>query len=1480
MNIGARLTRAVAGGIAAFLFAGILFVPIASAQTFKDVPTSRWSYEFVEQLVSDGVVTPADNFRPADALNRAELAKLVIEATTGPLSNEDLPATPTFDDVAKDSWYFPYVETAVKLGVVEGYRDASGNLTGLFGPGDSVNRAAGTKMVVNAFGVPTTPCTDLPFSDVKASDWYYSFVSNAYWNSVINGYTDAAGNLTGKFGPADVITREQVAKVIVKAADPVAKDCTEVADCTEDTDCTDGKICEDGTCVEKVFACETDEDCGFGGVCEEGVCEALLPPGLGDLEVTINEEMFPADGDIPRNATRIVYLPLTLTAYDEDILLTQLIVTREGLGNNDDFDEVWAEDVDTNMLSKSTTTVGNDDTAKIKFNSLPIYAGESLDLFVVASMDEDGGAIGNTNRLSVLASSDVLSTAATVVGDFKLAGPLYRKSNYGVAELEFTKQGVVRTVEVGDEATTLGEFQLRNTGGTSDKDVFVRRIILKNTGTSDPENIANVYLTIGSTRVTEIIEVSDTDFFNFEFLDEGVALNTNGVVASNGYTIQDGDSRNFKVIGSIIGADGNGNTIEFKLDEGDRDVVAEEKTTGFGVKVIDALGTDANDILLNVVNIDAGDLNFARSTESPDSSNVAPGTDDKVLLVAKVTTAAEIRIKDFMLHFDMVLGQDPAAPANDLESNKNTPLSTVIDNVRLIQVTSNGVAYASTSLLADDLSVGENVAEENVTDATLCALIDATPGEACATSERLTYNLPMNEDFTVPSSYAVAAAAGYTASTSDGVYNLTPGSIVWLVALDFQDEPAGRSFMNTTVKAYFDNADVIDAEYNVSGDNVPAANVKGNAEGSVFTITPSSLDCIRTDGLGNGEKIVAGDSDIMFAEFTCNNNDSGVVTISDMNLNFGEAGTDVLKQNLTNIELFAREDDGTWSKLGSTEDPENGNPMTVSGIEKEVEASSELKFRVMGAVSTAARTNLPVLENMRVTLEGITAYDQDGDLLPVANITSAGIAITAVTPLVGSQYNLIASGLLTQNVSGDTPDAGVLVGNTYDVEAGLFKVSAVDDDIFVDRAVFGNITAGGLENDPVTNGRIATYKLYAPIKGTTASTLVASSEVKVDSAFNTNGLITFDPSSSMRPYATKGSNIELRVTVDVNSVNSVNETGKYLQLAWVAVESISESSGDDVLQVQVDNDNLLAGALTGNICWDIDGDGAFVGADEVNIAVTGLADGNDIIAVDGSVSRLPAAGAFVVGSAGGACAGTVTNVSGKQSADLFVIRNTKPTVTIQSIGTSSLSHATGLKMYAFNIAADDNDNVHMKRFSLEFTVDEVTLSNFTLYDSDNTTLAVPALFEFDVNGDGVYGDAPNAHSDGDGVADGYNGTSVAVRVTLTESEEITRGTSKTFQIEADVANEWTGVVPTMVATATDNGSTSFRMLNDLLEDVDGDAAGTQNTEAFANMDDVADLNNGFVWSDESAQGHTDTSADFTNGFGLQLPTATLFREKN
>lgn len=97
---------------------------------FNDVPPNDWSYPFVEGAWRNYLVTgyTADwcdqqafgypCYRPGKAISRAELARMVVDAT-GVV--EFTPATPSFDDVPTTHWAYQYVETAYSYQLMGGW---------------------------------------------------------------------------------------------------------------------------------------------------------------------------------------------------------------------------------------------------------------------------------------------------------------------------------------------------------------------------------------------------------------------------------------------------------------------------------------------------------------------------------------------------------------------------------------------------------------------------------------------------------------------------------------------------------------------------------------------------------------------------------------------------------------------------------------------------------------------------------------------------------------------------------------------------------------------------------------------------------------------------------------------------------------------------------------------------------------------------------------------------------------------------------------------------------------------------------------------------------------------------------------------------------------------------------------------------------------------------------------------------------------
>jgi uncharacterized membrane protein YgcG len=109
-----------------------------------------------------------------------------------------------FTDVTSGDWFEGDVQFAYWHEIVSG-TDAN-----FYSPDRPTTRGMIVAMLHNLIGKPSGAALDNPFADVTGGAWYEDAVKWASANGLVNGYGD------GQFGPDDVITREQMATILVR----------------------------------------------------------------------------------------------------------------------------------------------------------------------------------------------------------------------------------------------------------------------------------------------------------------------------------------------------------------------------------------------------------------------------------------------------------------------------------------------------------------------------------------------------------------------------------------------------------------------------------------------------------------------------------------------------------------------------------------------------------------------------------------------------------------------------------------------------------------------------------------------------------------------------------------------------------------------------------------------------------------------------------------------------------------------------------------------------------------------------------------------------------------------------------------------------------------------------------------------------------------------------------------------------------------
>lgn len=148
---------------------------VTGQQFYSDVPSTHWSFKYVEAVHRAGIMTgfPDGTFRPDIPATRANVAVAMIRAR-GIDPVVFLPAPP-FPDIS-GHWAIKEIETAYVLGIVEGLPD------GTFHPDDPIIRAETVTLIDRALG--RGPLLEGPvvqhFPDCNPTDWFYGWGEESF----------------------------------------------------------------------------------------------------------------------------------------------------------------------------------------------------------------------------------------------------------------------------------------------------------------------------------------------------------------------------------------------------------------------------------------------------------------------------------------------------------------------------------------------------------------------------------------------------------------------------------------------------------------------------------------------------------------------------------------------------------------------------------------------------------------------------------------------------------------------------------------------------------------------------------------------------------------------------------------------------------------------------------------------------------------------------------------------------------------------------------------------------------------------------------------------------------------------------------------------------------------------------------------------------------------------------------------------------
>lgn len=166
----------------------------ASTGIISGTPATAGMYTFTV------TVKDANKNSASESYTMTVNAATVTQPSTLPAST---PASVTLTDIA-GNWAYANIEKLVSLGAITGYPD------GTFRPDDDITRAEFVTVLVKALKL--APKNGPVFTDTLDS-WAKSYISTAAAYGIVDGL-DAT-----HFGPNDLVTREQMTAMALRAVD-------------------------------------------------------------------------------------------------------------------------------------------------------------------------------------------------------------------------------------------------------------------------------------------------------------------------------------------------------------------------------------------------------------------------------------------------------------------------------------------------------------------------------------------------------------------------------------------------------------------------------------------------------------------------------------------------------------------------------------------------------------------------------------------------------------------------------------------------------------------------------------------------------------------------------------------------------------------------------------------------------------------------------------------------------------------------------------------------------------------------------------------------------------------------------------------------------------------------------------------------------------------------------------------------------------
>lgn len=161
-------------------------------------------YKLDKLTVTDGSGKTVSNVKKSDTVYTFTMPASAVNVSVSYVKATETPSETKFNDVSANDWFASAVDYVTGKGMMNGTADNT------FSPKANTTRGMVVTVLYRLENQPSTSAAS--FTDVASGAYYANAVAWANANGIVSGYG------SGKFGPNDKVTREQLAAILYRYA--------------------------------------------------------------------------------------------------------------------------------------------------------------------------------------------------------------------------------------------------------------------------------------------------------------------------------------------------------------------------------------------------------------------------------------------------------------------------------------------------------------------------------------------------------------------------------------------------------------------------------------------------------------------------------------------------------------------------------------------------------------------------------------------------------------------------------------------------------------------------------------------------------------------------------------------------------------------------------------------------------------------------------------------------------------------------------------------------------------------------------------------------------------------------------------------------------------------------------------------------------------------------------------------------------------